>query len=78
MTGETWTTIRVRGHLGPAWSTWFDDMTITQEDDGTTTLAGTVVDQAALHSLLVRIRDLGLELVRVEVGESPHPRPPCP
>lgn len=57
--------IRVKGHLGPQWSEWFDRMTITLEADGTTTLSGPIADQAALHGLLVRVRDLGLELISV-------------
>ena len=70
--------IRVQGHLGPQWSEWFDKMTIVLEADGTTTLSGPVVDQAALHGLLVRVRDLGLELISVsQTGseqECPNPR----
>jgi hypothetical protein len=57
--------IRVKGHLGPQWSEWFNWMTITLEADGTTTLSGPIADQAALHGLLVRVRDLGLELISV-------------
>jgi hypothetical protein len=57
--------IRVKGHLGPQWSEWFDQMTITLEADGTTTLSGPITDQAELHGLLVRVRDLGLELISV-------------
>jgi hypothetical protein len=57
--------IRVKGHLGPQWSEWFDRMAITLEADGTTSLSGPVRDQAALHGLLVRVRDLGLELISV-------------
>ena len=57
--------IRVKGHLGPQWSKWFERMTVTLEADGTTTLSGPIVDQAALHGLLVRVRDLGLELISV-------------
>ena len=57
--------IRVKGHLGPQWSEWFDQMTVILEADGTTTLSGPIVDQAALHGLLVKVRDLGLELISV-------------
>jgi hypothetical protein len=57
--------IRVEGHLRPEWSAWFDGMTITHEPAGQTTLSGPVADQAALHSLLVKVRDLGLVLVAV-------------
>jgi hypothetical protein len=58
--------IRIRGHLNPAWATWFDDLTVTQADDGTTTLTGPVVDEAALYGLLNRLRDLGAPLLAVE------------
>lgn len=67
--------IRVKGHLGSQWSEWFDRMTITLETDGTTTIAGPVVDQAALHGLLVRVRDLGLELVSVNQTGPEQERP---
>jgi hypothetical protein len=72
MSGTEWASIRIRGHLGPEWATWFDGLQITQEEDGTTTLAGPVADQAALHGLLTKVRDLGLDLIRVEVGDAPH------
>jgi hypothetical protein len=58
--------IRVKGHLDPEWSEWLDNMAITQEEEGTTTLSGPVVDQAALHGLLIKIRDLSLVLITVE------------
>ena len=58
--------IRIRGHLDPAWSAWFDSLTVTQADDGTTELAGPLVDQAALFGLLARLRDLGATLLLVE------------
>lgn len=58
--------IRISGHLDPAWSGWFDGLTITQQADGTTTLVGLVVDQAALFGLLARLRDLGATLLSVE------------
>jgi len=54
-----WYELRVRGHLDHRWSEWFGDVTLTHESDGTTTLCGPVVDQAALHSLLIKVRDLG-------------------
>jgi hypothetical protein len=66
--------IRVKGHLGPQWSEWFDQMTVALEADGTTTLSGPIADQAALHGLLARVRDLGLELVSVsqdDPGRNP-------
>ena len=58
--------IRIRGHLDPAWSDWFDDLAITQASDGTTALTGVLVDQAALYGLLGRLRDLGATLLSVE------------
>jgi len=58
--------IRIDGHLDPAWSVWFDGLAITQGADGTTTLAGMLVDQAALYGLLSRLRDLGATLLAVE------------
>jgi hypothetical protein len=58
--------IRIRGHLDPSWSTWFDSLTVTQEADGTTELAGPLIDQGALFGLLARLRDLGATLLLVE------------
>jgi hypothetical protein len=55
--------IRVRGHLASRWATWFDGMTLTAEDDGTTVIRGPIVDQAALHGLLQSLRDLGITLL---------------
>jgi hypothetical protein len=57
--------IRIKGHLDDRWGAWFDGLTLTREDTGTTLLTGSVVDQAALHGLLRRVRDLGLPLVSV-------------
>ena len=58
--------IRVRGAIDAGWSDWFDGLTVCPQPDGTTLLAGPVRDQAALHGLLVKIRDLGLPLLSVE------------
>ena len=55
--------IRLKGHLGRQWTDWFGGLTITLEDNGDTLLTGPVVDQAALHGLLKKARDLGLPLV---------------
>ncbi|HJX42406.1 MAG TPA: hypothetical protein VJ352_01925 [Geodermatophilus sp.] len=57
--------IRIGGRIGPRWAPWFDGMSLTAADDGTTVLSGPVADQAALHGVLTRIRDLGLALVSV-------------
>ena len=55
--------IRIEGHLGPRWSGWFEGLTITPEGDGETLLTGPVADQAALHGLLRKVRDLGMPLI---------------
>jgi hypothetical protein len=55
--------IVVDGHLGPRWTSWFDGFALTREADGTTVLRGAVVDQAALHGLLQKLRDLGIPLL---------------
>ncbi len=57
--------IRIEGHLGPQWSDWFEGLTITLEDNGETLLSGSVVDQAALHGLMRKVRDLGIPLLSV-------------
>ena len=57
--------IRLRGHLGPQWADWLEGMAITLEDDGTTLLTGPVADQAALHGLFKKVRDLGMPLLSV-------------
>ena len=57
--------IRIKGHLGVQWTDWFGGLTITLEDNGDTLLTGSVIDQAALHGLLKKVRDLGMPLVSV-------------
>ena len=57
--------IRIKGHLGCQWAEWFGGLTITLEDNGVTLLTGPVVDQAALHGLLKKVRDLGMPLISV-------------
>jgi hypothetical protein len=61
--------IRIKGHLGHQWTDWFEGLTITLEEDGNTLLTGPVVDQAALHGLLKKVRDLGMPLVSVSPVE---------
>jgi hypothetical protein len=63
--------LRVDGHLDDHWTAWFDDLTLIRENDGTTTLRGLVPDQAALHGLLVKVRDLGATLISVELIDGP-------
>ncbi len=65
--------IRVEGTLGPGWSEWFAGMTLTHTDTGDTLLTGPVVDQAALHGLLAKIRDLNLTLVALEPVDPAQP-----
>jgi len=63
--------IRLKGHLGRHWMDWFEGLTITLEENGDTLLTGPVIDQAALHGLLKKVRDLGLPLLSVNsVGPS--------
>ena len=65
--------IRLKGHLGSQWIDWFEGLTITLEENGDTLLTGPVIDQAALHGLLKKVRDLGLPLVSVCPVEHGQP-----
>jgi len=68
--------IRVKNHLDNQWTDWFSGMDITLEEDGVTVLTGPVVDQAALHGLLKKVRDLGMPLLsvnRVIPGQADEP-----
>ena len=71
-----WYEIRVQGHLDTRWVVWFDGLTLTPGSDGTTTIHGLVADQAALHGVLQKIRDLGLPLI--SVNHVAHGHPPAP
>ena len=65
--------IRIKGHLSHPWTDWFESLTITLEENGDTLLTGPVIDQAALHGLLKKVRDLGMPLI--SVGQV-QPGPP--
>lgn len=65
--------IRLKGRLEARWADWFDGLSLSHESDGITVLSGPVSDQAALHGLLSRVRDLGLPLISVTQVESDHP-----
>jgi hypothetical protein len=67
--------IRLTGHLDERWGAWFDGMTVSRAGDGTTVISGPVADQAALHGVLQRVRDLGLPLISVMQVEV-HPSDP--
>ena len=58
-------TIAVQGHLDEHWASWLGDLSVTHHDDGTTTLTGPIPDQAALHGVLTKLRDLGIPLIAV-------------
>lgn len=65
--------IRLAGRLHERWAAWFDGLTVGHSDDGTTVISGPVADQAALHGLLKRVRDLGLPLISVERVDHTDP-----
>ena len=65
--------IRIKGHLDTRWAAWFDGLAIAHGSDGTTTIRGPVADQAALHGLLLKVRDLGLPLVSVTQVQPDQP-----
>ena len=68
--------LRIEGRLDEHWSAWFDGLRLVHEDDGTTTLSGAVADQAALHGLLAKVRDLGATLISVNATDAPAGRGP--
>ena len=69
--GDTYC-FRVEGHLADRWSDWFEGLAIHRQEDGTTVLVGPVIDQAALHGVIIRIRDLGLPLLSVWRAVESH------
>ena len=68
--------IRVEGQLDSRWSAWFDGLRLSPQEDGTTVIEGAVVDQAALHGLLQKVRNLGLPLISVSHIETDTPEDP--
>ncbi len=68
--------IRLKGHLNSRWAAWFDGLGLTVADDGTTALRGPVVDQAALHGVLQKVRDTGLPLISVTRLDEEQPHTP--
>ena len=62
--------IRIKGHLGDQWSDWFEGLTITLEEGGETLITGALADEAALHGLLKKVRDLGMPLLSVNRVQS--------
>jgi len=68
--------IRLAGHLDARWAEWFDGLAVSRDIDGTTAIRGPITDQAALHGLLQRVRDLGLPLVSVTRIDTDQPAPP--
>jgi hypothetical protein len=69
--------IRLTGHLDAHWAAWFDGLAVSHPSDGTTVIRGSVADQAALHGLLQRVRDLGLPLVSVTQVDSERAQVPA-
>jgi hypothetical protein len=63
--GPGWYEIRLKGHLDSRWASWLDVLSLINESDGTTRIRGLIADQAALHGLLQKVRDLGLPLISV-------------
>jgi hypothetical protein len=65
--------IRVKGHLDARWAAWFDGLRLAHQGDGTTVIHGPIADQAALHGLIQKVRDVGLELISVNSIEPNQP-----
>jgi hypothetical protein len=73
-TDPAWYRLRVAGRIDDHWAAWFGGLTLTHDRDGTTSLTGQVRDQAELHGLLAKVRDLGVTLISVAVVEPGRPR----
>ena len=76
ITGPDGTRSVSRGQLHARWAAWFDGWSLTNENDGTTVISGPVLDQAALHGLLQKVRDIGLPLISVQQIDPHHPGQP--
>ncbi|HJQ87943.1 MAG TPA: hypothetical protein VJ820_10860 [Propionibacteriaceae bacterium] len=74
--GAGWYEIRLKGHLDSRWAAWFDGLSLTHDSDGTTVISGPVLDQAALHGLLQKVRDVGIPLVSVAQIDPDEPDVP--
>jgi hypothetical protein len=74
--GAGWYGIRLKGHLDSRWAAWFDGLSLTHDSDGTTVISGPVLDQAALHGLLQKVRDVGIPLVSVAQIDPDEPDVP--
>ena len=74
--GAGWYEIRLMGHLDSRWAAWFDGLSLTHDSDGTTVISGPVLDQAALHGLLQKVRDVGIPLVSVAQIDPDEPDVP--
>ena len=74
--GAGWYEIRLKGHLDSRWAAWFDGLSLSHDSDGTTVISGPVLDQAALHGLLQRVRDVGIPLVSVAQIDPDEPDVP--
>ena len=71
--------IRVRGHLAPRWSAWFDGLDVTDAGDGTTVISGPLIDESALHGLLHKLRDIGVPLLALtQLPTDAHTNPERP
>jgi hypothetical protein len=68
--------IRLKGHLDARWTAWFDGLSLTHEGDGITVIHGRIIDQAALHGVLRKVRDVGLPLISVIRVAPDHPDSP--